>query len=244
MSVALFPCPNCANPEGVSADFGQASLCTVCAVSWWEETEKIFSASSYHGIDKPGATRRIAGEKQVTFVSSASVRYFRNKVLMPPALHTGGLVLTAANLTGQSAIALSSPQADPEITTAPNPALTLALNETTDPNTFVVDIRGMLNRNVDICIGTGPDPDDRTQIVADKLTHYTQARGLRTEINMPFAALPTWTVVNYTQDTLKMSGIQIQLANWLRHPNKEPAHALNTLQTLRHLVKIVSYTHC
>lgn len=225
-------CPAC-QTGSVPAQLPHAQLCPSCAVIPWAADEPPFAANTYCGVDPAGSVRTVLGARDVIFSASSAVNYYRGDMRLPAARYAGSLALTMARVAGQTALAASGPAAVLPVRETPEASYAQALRDIVRPESLVIDLRGMRERSFDVCVGTGPMPDDRAHAIVAALTRVCEPRGLKVEVNQPFGALPTWTVAHFAQTQLGVSAVQVQLAASLRDPVNSPMLAQITLVALR-----------
>lgn len=226
-------CPTCGVDGMLSAVFATAPMCTSCALARWKEAEGVFEANEYCGIGPKGALRYTTGRGEVLFTAPSSVNFWRGDTRLKAARYTGSGVAALAAATGMSALAAAGQPRQVPFHDSPEYAFVDGLREHVAPTSFVLDVLGMRDRSVDVCLGLGPMPDARTEAVATSIKAGFEARGVRVAINTPFAGLAPWTVTSFTQLHLNASAIQVQLAAWLRDPVESPMMAKLTLDVLR-----------
>lgn len=229
---AYLTCPSCQHPS-LLPELPSAQGCPSCAVDFWAAAEEPFLANGYRGRGPQGATLSAAGDPATLFTASASVRYVRGSSLMPPAISSGSLALTAARVTGASALAMAGEPSQSPIVDSPDPAFVAALREQMTDRTLVVDLRGMRDRPFEVCLGTGPQPSPRVLAVVSAMERACTARGLSVAVNTPFRAAPPWTLAHYVQTRLAGDAVQVQVAASLRDPLREPVRAQLVLHVLR-----------
>jgi hypothetical protein len=217
----------------LSAAFAHAPMCTSCALERWKDSEDAFAANEYCGPGPNGALRHTAGRVEVLFTAPSSVNYWRGDTRLKAARHTGSGVEALAAATGMSALAAAGQPRQLPFHDSPEYAFADGLRTHVPAGAFVIDVLGMRDRSVDVCLGLGPMPDARTEAVAASIKAGFEARGVRVSINTPFAGLAPWTVTSFTQLNLNASAIQVQLSAWLRDPVSSPMMAKLTLDVLR-----------
>ena len=214
------------------AAFPDAPLCSGCAVLTWAQSEHTFAANTYDGSLGAGAQRHTPGRPEVLLTAPNSVNYFRGDYQHKAARWTGSAVEALALTTGMSSLAMAGPPRQVPYRDNPEYAFTDRLRALVTPKTFVLDVIGMRDRQVDVCLGLGPMPDQRSQAVAARIERGFASRGLRVATNAPFPALAPVTVTAYTQVHLEASALQVALGAWLRDPDGSPTMAKLVLDVL------------
>jgi hypothetical protein len=227
------PCPRCRRDRAIRAELTGARMCTTCAVALWGSAEPVYRENGYSGPGQPGATRHIPGAADVLFTAPNAVNYFRGSYQHRAARWTGSAVEALAAVTGKAALAMAGPPSQIPCTLTPEPAFAARVTELITPTTFIVDVLGMLDRQVDVCLGLGPLPDARSIAVAEHVTRALTARGVRVATGEPFAGLTPVAVVAYAQVHLSVSALQVAVAAGLRDPDAAPTPALLLLDVLR-----------
>lgn len=89
------------------------------------------------------------------------------------------------------------------------------------------------DRNVDVSLGLGPQPDERSLTVLAALERRLMLRGVRVSRGVPFYALAPVTVTAFTQTQLHACALQVALSSWLRSPVEVATLALLTIEVFR-----------
>jgi len=210
-----------------------ARYCTGCAVTAWPELELPYADNSYNGSLIPGAHRQVAGDPRVLLTAPNAVNYFRGDVQMKAARWTGSGVEVLAAATGHGALAAYGPPSKVPYLTGPETAFATQVRERVTDDTLVVDVIGMRDRNVDVCLGMGPLPDERSKELAARLASGFTRRGVRAAVNAPFPAMAPVTVTAWAQTELGVSALQVGIVAWLRDPVGSPTMAKLVLDVLR-----------
>lgn len=227
------PCPQCPASGTLPATVPDAWVCTRCAVSRWPEAEHSFSQNSYQGDPTPGTLVFTGGSSNLLLTAANAVNYHRGTTTRLAARNTGGLVGVLAAATGASALAAGSRATIIPHRDNPDYALVDALTTRVTPDTLVVDFIGMRDRNIDVCLGLGPNPDERSEAAAAALERRLTLRGVRVSRGVPFPALAPVTVTAFTQVHLDASALQVALSAWLRNPIDGATFAAMTIEVLR-----------
>lgn len=226
-------CPRCAREGVMSPAFPTAPACTPCASLSWGQLEATYAAHSYDGSKAPGGTQFVSGRPEVLLTAANSVNYFRGDYQHKAARWTGSAVEALAAATGLSALAMAGPPSRTPYRETPEYAFADRLRELVSPRTFVLDVIGMRDRQVDVSIGLGPMPDPRGEAVAARINRGFTLRGIRVGVGNPFPAVAPVTVTAFSQVHLGASAVQVGLAAWLRDPDQSPTMAKLTLDVLR-----------
>jgi hypothetical protein len=221
----------------MSAELPQALRCTACAVERWASEEARYSANAYSGLVGPGLPRQVAGpDDAVLFTAPHAVNYFRGEYQHKAARYTGSGAEALAAVTGQRALTMAGPPRQVPYRDGPEYAFADALRAQLTDRTVVLDIIGMRDRQVDVCLGLGPQPNDRVTVLAERIQRGFTARGVRVSWNVPFPALSPVTVTAFAQTELAVPALQIAVASWLRDPVGSPTMAKLALDVLRNAV--------
>lgn len=226
-------CPRCDREKVLNPAFPQAAVCTSCAVALWGTAEEKFAEHTYHASQIPGKVKMTAGALDRLITAPNAVNYFRGLEQQRAARWTGSAAQMLAATTSSSSLAMFGPPRSVPYRDSPEYAFADALTSLLTPNLFVLDIIGMRDRAVDVCLGMGPFPDDRSRLVADRIRKGFTARGVRVGTNEPFPALAPYTVTSYLQTQHEVSSLQVAVAAWLRDPLASAAMAKLTLDVLR-----------
>lgn len=226
-------CGSCGREAAISASVPQARACPRCAVRLWSSAEGRYRLNDYDGAGPAGAVHAVPGDTRLLFTAANGVNYFRGTDRRPAGRWTGSAVEAFAAATGFAALAAAGPPRQAPYRDSPEYALTDALRAALRADTLVVDVLGMRDRNVDVCLGGGPLPDARSEELAERLSRAFSARGLRVGQNVPFAAMSPVAVTCYAQTVLAASALQLHLAAWLRDPDSSPTMAELVIDVLR-----------
>ena len=210
-----------------------APMCTGCATLRWAELEGPYAANLYNGAFAAGNQRHLPGRQDLLLSAANSVNYFRGDVQRKAARWTGSGVEALALATGASVIAMAAPPRQVPYTDSPEYAYADRLRTLVTPGMFVLDVIGMRDRQIDVCIGMGPKPRDTELAVAERIQRGFTSRGVRVGIDKPFGAKMPFTVTNFVQTELGAHGLQIGLAAWLRDPLASRPMAQLALDVLR-----------
>ena len=229
-------CRDCGQP--LPAALPGAEVGTAGARGTWRRAETPFEVNTYCGAGPDGALRFIKGRPEVLFTAPNAVNFWRGQSRLKAARHTGSGVIALAAATGMSALAAMGQPRQLPFEGTPEYAFADGLRAHVAPETMVIDLLGMRDRSVDVCLGLGPMPTQRAERVAASIDAGFKARGIRVSINIPFAGLAPWTVTSFTQVHLGASAVQVQVAAWLRDPVEHPMEAKLTLDVLRNAAAV------
>lgn len=229
---APIACPQCGRHNPAAAAHPDARMCTGCAVTFWAQREADYAANTYTGSGVPGQLRHVPGLPSVLLTAPNAVHYWRGLKQRRVSRWTGSGAEALAAATGVSALCAFGPPRQIPFRDSPEYAFADRLATLAGPGSFVLDILGMRDRDVDVCLGMGPAPDVRSEATAAYIQRALTARGLRVSINDPFAALQPICVTAYAQTTLGASALQVELAAWLRDPNASPTMSKLVLDAL------------
>lgn len=194
--------------------------------------EPRYARGIYEGTGShPGQVRYVDGDTRVLFTAANGVHYYRGQTKMPASWRTGSLAETLAALTGHASLTVVREPAGP----APRLIETLqsALIEHVHPPTFVIDLKGMKDRDIDVGVGLGPIPGAHEEAMAQFIVTRMSALGLRAAVNTPFSGSSPATVTRFCQESLLVPAVQVALSAWLRDPAQNATIARLTLTVLR-----------
>lgn len=226
-------CPRCGRDDRGRTRFPGASGCTGCAVLLWDQLESTYAANNYDGAFGAGGVRFVPGRTDVLLTAPNGVRHYRGEHQAKPARWTGSAVEALGLATGLASLSMAGPPLRFPYRDTPEFAFADRLRELVTPKTFVLDVIGMRDRQVDVAIGLGPLPDARVEAVAARVKAGFAARGARVGVGDPFPAIAPVTVTSFTQVHLGASALQVGLGSWLRDPAASPTMAKLTLTVLR-----------
>jgi len=224
-------CPRCGRPAVILPDY-PSRACTACALEQWDVLEGKYRQGGYRGVAAPGKLHVVAGLLPVLLTAPKAVRYLRGEAEVKANRWTGSLAEVLAQVTGFGALTAAGPPRRPHLD-VPEPAMTDWLAEHAAAIALIVDITGLRDRNIDVCLGMGPLPSAGTVEIAGRIQRAFAARGLRVGMNDPFAALAPVTITAHAQQQLGLAAIQLGLAAWMRDPVGSPTMAKMSLDVLR-----------
>jgi hypothetical protein len=117
---------------------------------------------------------------------------------------------------------------------SPEPSLSARLIEVTrdvKPR-LVVDIVGMRDRSVDVCLGRGPNPTEVVENFVETARKAFLARGVRVQVDEPFPGKAPYCVTSFCQG-LQTPALQVAVGAWMRDPARNPVQARLVVDVLR-----------
>jgi phage replication-related protein YjqB (UPF0714/DUF867 family) len=182
----------------------------------WAQVEARLSTGRYHGQDSPGTVGWFPGHRPILLTAPHAVAHDRDGARKAADVGTGGLAVTAAQLTGASALIATGYQHADGNHVGHGPFKTAAAVAFQRAGT-VLDLHGMGDHHgVDICLGTGATPPGRNELLEAAHQVFTSA-GFTVTIDTPFAAPGEHTVTS-TAQRAGLAGLQVEISGWLRRP--------------------------
>jgi len=183
----------------------------------WITLEKQFSNNNYNSVGHFNTfdlSRTNVSFQEILFCAPHALNHFRNNKIKIADVSTGSLCQILTENTGQSGLISTCPDEDVTFMGFGREYISRIKNAV-DNELMIVDLHGMSDKyDLDICIGTGPNPSPRV----DRLVEYlvNDLVEYRISINEPFSALGSHTITNFVQTKLGGDAIQIEIASGLR----------------------------
>lgn len=185
----------------------------------WLALEEVFSINNYNpiGDDEVIYLDGDSDNHRVLFCAPHALNHYRNNQLKVADVFTGSLCQLLAKQTNQPGLVAIAPTKESDNLGFGHDYINHIKNKV-DTGVLIVDIHGMSDlHGYDICIGTGPNPSDRVNELAENLANDLSE--YKISINYPFSALAKHTITNFVQADLKGDSIQIEIASRLRQPH-------------------------
>lgn len=191
----------------------------------WLTLDAPYALNYYYGLKEPNRIRFIERNSALLFTAPHAVHHYHSAALPDKKsdARTGGLCELLAEQLGVSTLAAASFFDGWDSWVERDDVFKRILTKVAIKKPFVIDLHGMGDSHgVDVCIGLGPNPNERAQRVALQLKAALSS--LNVAINSPFAARSPRTVTSYVQ-SLGGDAMQIEIAARLRDPHNSPVAA-------------------
>jgi len=202
----------------------------------WLALEEFFSINNYNPV---GDSEVIyiegrAKKPKVLFCAPHALNHYRDSQLKIADVFTGSLCQLLAKQTDQPGLVATLPTKHSDNLGFGHDYVSHIRNKVND-GVLIVDIHGMSDlHGYDICIGTGPNPSDRVNKLAENLTNDLSE--YKVSINYPFSASAKHTVTNFVQTNLRGDSIQIEIASRLRCPQNNTQDCKDFLDSVTDVI--------
>lgn len=203
----------------------------------WLALEEVFSINNYNpvGDDEVIYLEGVSKQPRVLFCAPHALNHYRNNQLKVADVFTGSLCQLLAKQTNQPGLVAIAPTKKSDNLGFGHDYVNHIKNKV-NTGVLIVDIHGMSDlHGYDICIGTGPNPSDRVNKLAENLAN--DLSDYRVSINHPFSASAKHTVTNFVQTNLKGDSIQIEIASRLRRPHHNGPDSKIFLEKITDVIK-------
>lgn len=188
----------------------------------WLQFESYFSDNNYNpkkGQLDLSLDHSHLNSSKFLFCAPHALNHYRNNNLKVADVFTGSLCQLLAIKTNQSVLISTRPDTGLEYLGFGRDYIGQIKNAVND-GLIVVDIHGMSDRhNLDICIGTGPNPSKKVISFVDRM--IIELPGYKISVNYPFSAKSDHTITNFVQTKLSGDSIQIEIAARLRRADSD-----------------------
>lgn len=185
----------------------------------WLALEEVFSINNYNPVGDSEVIylEGVSKQPRVLFCAPHALNHYRDSQLKIADVFTGSLCQLLAKQTDQPGLVAIAPTKNFDNLGFGHDYVSHIRNKVND-GVLIVDIHGMSDlHGCDICIGTGPNPSDRVNKLAENLANDLSE--YKVSINYPFDASAKHTVTNFVQTDLRGDSIQIEITSRLRQPH-------------------------